>query len=382
MDTLSIPIPRALCLFAFAAGSLWAQAPASSQAKTEAAYLLRLERVRNRQGVCVLLRGDGQYHLERHTPDKVRVFEGTLDADETRQLVHIVSGDQLYRLEQKQITDPMLRSDDDQVILAVLRPRDNWQELLFPDPPSREPYRESLVPLLDWLERMQKRKGRELSEEEGRNNCRPFVNLEFAPRPAKKGESRTNNATAATALIAGSTPSVTAPGPQGSVAAEKAYVLRMFDSAFVKGTIEMSCTLVTPSGAYHFVKQSRDVGSSKVHSLVLDGTLNETQIASLRQLLDAPELRSPPSGPRPSELVLPLTGGPAHTAISFPRDGTIQAFEAWQSLQVVSGRSTQTVQEHGMKALLPLRQWLKVNLDESRAVATANPPNAKCLQEP
>jgi hypothetical protein len=116
MDTLTKPIPRALCLLAFSAGNLWAQAPASSQAKTEAAYLLRLERVRDRQGVCVLLRGDGQYHLERHTPEKVRVFEGHLDSDETRQLVHIASGDQLYRLEQKQITDPMLRSDDDRVI--------------------------------------------------------------------------------------------------------------------------------------------------------------------------------------------------------------------------------------------------------------------------
>src|ERR1700722_9500300 len=133
MDTFSIP--RAFCLLACAAGNLWAQAPSAPQAKTEAAYLLRLERVRNREGVCVLLRGDGQYHLERHTADKVRVFEGDLESGELHRLVRIVSGDQLFLLEQKQITDPMLRSDDDQVRLAVLRPLDEWQDLVFADSP-------------------------------------------------------------------------------------------------------------------------------------------------------------------------------------------------------------------------------------------------------
>ena len=125
----------------------------------------------------------------------------------------------------------------------------------------------------------------------------------------------------ATAPIGGTTPSVTAPGPQGVVAGGKAYVLRMFDSVFVKGTIEMSCTLVTPSGAYHLVKQSRDYGSQKVRSQVLNGTFDETQVAALRQLLDAPELRNPPSGPRPSELAIPLTPGPTQTFVSFsPRE--------------------------------------------------------------
>jgi hypothetical protein len=188
----------------------------------------------------------------------------------------------------------MLKVDDDEVILAVLRPQEIWQQLFSPDSQSRDPYQESLVPLLNWLDRLQKRKGRELSEEEGRNNCRPFVNLEFASRPAKKGEPREHCERGDRSYRGNYPHSVTAPGPQGVVAGGKAYVLRMFDSAFVKGTIEMSCTLVTASGAYHFVKQSRDYGSQKVRSQVLNGTFDETQIAALRQLLDAPELRNPP----------------------------------------------------------------------------------------
>ncbi len=278
MKTPSIRIPRALILLVLAVGSLWAPEPSLAETGTEAAYLLRLERVRQRQGVCVLLRGDGQYHLEHHTPDKIRVFEGTIDPEETRQLVHIVSGDQLYLLQQKQIADPMLRAGTDEVILSVLRPQYAWQELMFPDPPSREPYRESLVPLLDWLERLEKRKGRELSEDEGRNNCQPLANLELKVRPAKKGEPRTNNANAPTAPIAGTTSGAAGAAPQEAATAGAAYVLRMVDSVFERGTTEMSCTLVTPSGAYHFVKQSRTPAREKCAARFLMASLTKRRL--------------------------------------------------------------------------------------------------------
>jgi len=74
---------------------------------------LRLERARYLQSVCVLMNAEGQYHLERHTPQKVRVFEGSLRADELRGVVHILSGDLLFKLEQKQVPDLMLKADDE-----------------------------------------------------------------------------------------------------------------------------------------------------------------------------------------------------------------------------------------------------------------------------
>src|SRR6266566_2061826 len=87
-----------------------AQAQASTHATEIGAstYLLRLERANYLQSVCVLLRGNGQYHLERHNPQKIRIFEGSLHADELQNIVHIVSGDRLFNLEQKQIPDLML----------------------------------------------------------------------------------------------------------------------------------------------------------------------------------------------------------------------------------------------------------------------------------
>ncbi len=75
------------------------RAQAQSNAPTETAYLLRMERASYQQTVCVLLNGNGQYHVERHTLQKVRVFEGSLNAAELRDIIHIVSGDRLFNLE-------------------------------------------------------------------------------------------------------------------------------------------------------------------------------------------------------------------------------------------------------------------------------------------
>jgi hypothetical protein len=72
----------------------------ASHRKWRIHYLLRLERARYFQSVCVLLRGNGQYHLERHNPQKIRIFEGSLQDGELRNIVHIVSGDRLFNLEE------------------------------------------------------------------------------------------------------------------------------------------------------------------------------------------------------------------------------------------------------------------------------------------
>jgi hypothetical protein len=192
MNTRTSRIPGAFFLLTFCAGSLWAQTPSSSQSGKEAAYLMRLERVREGQDVCVLIRGDGQYHLERHLSEKAKILEGNLDADETQQLVRIVSDDQLVLLRQDQISESMLRSKFDEVRLSVLRPQNHWQVLVFHDPISREPYRKSLDPLLSLLEKLEKRKGQELSEDSGRNSCIPPRNIDLAVRDRSLQESLPN----------------------------------------------------------------------------------------------------------------------------------------------------------------------------------------------
>jgi hypothetical protein len=257
-------------------------------------------------------------------------------------------------------------------MLAILRPIGSWQQLSFPDPHSREPYRESLAPLIEWLDRVQKLRAQKLSEEEGRNNCLPFAKPELSRRTEKVQEPH-----------ASASPNVSAAnnGPQlGDRTPQESfkYILRMEESGVAGGMVTMTCTLILNSGGYHFVKQSRDLGSRKVRSMVLDGILDAKQISLLQQILRDPVLQKSRSGPPTSEVYIP-TDWPAVASIWMPHDGTVQKFQAWRSLQVVAGWPTKDVEDHGMKPLVPLQQWLKINLNESKAAPAPSPQNAKCM---
>jgi len=296
------------CFFTVTTVSLRAQLITSSQPTNDAAYLMRLERVRRGLDLCVMVRGNGEYHLERHTSDKARIFEGNLNADETRQLIRIVSADQLYDLEQTQISDPMLRSEFDQVFLSVLRPIDSWQKLSFPDPQSREPYRESLVPLLDWLDKLQKHNASELPEVTGRNNCLPPRDLELRQRVQIGQNPPALSPGHGTAQATPHLPQLGTRSAQDPATTRQPYILKIQEGRFGWKKTTLSCAIISASGKYHLVKQTEDSGSSKVRSAVLDGTLDEKQIAALRQILDAPELRSASSEKPPPVFTSPLEG--------------------------------------------------------------------------
>ena len=343
---------------------------------------MRLERVRRGLDLCVMVRGNGEYHLERHTSDKARIFEGNLNADETRQLIRIVSADQLYDLEQTQISDPMLRSEFDQVFLSVLRPIDSWQKLSFPDPQSREPYRESLVPLLDWLDKLQKHNASELPEVTGRNNCLPPRDLELRQRVQIGQNPPALSPGHGTAQATPHLPQLGTRSAQDPATTRQPYILKIQEGRFGWKKTTLSCAIISASGKYHLVKQTEDSGSSKVRSAVLDGTLDEKQIAALRQILDAPELRSASSEKPPPVFTSPLEGESIHIALSFSREGTVYKSEGWRALHVEGRTITSTMEEHGMKSLISLQEWLKANVDESKASIITNPPNGRCAQEP
>ena len=339
-----------------------AHAQGSAQATETGAstYLLRLERAHYLQSVCVLLRGNGQYHLERHNPQKIRIFEGSLHDDELRNVVHIVSGDRLFNLEQKQIPDLMLKADNDQVILEVHRPG-SWQQLIFPDSASRQPFRDAMDPLLKWLDAVNKRKVPELSEEAGRNNCLPSSKLGFSQRKPDPPEQP-----------------VTSPLPVASVplTRQETYALQMFDNRVVNYRTEATCLLVSPSGAYHLVKQSKSY-SNGLTSAVLDGTLTPMGLASLRAVLDAPDLMNHPEEKLGHEVI--LTSDSYFTRLNIPRGGKIQQIAAWKSYRIINQTLSRSVEDHGTKLLASLREWLKANVNEKSAIPTSNPPNPRCI---
>jgi hypothetical protein len=368
------PIWRVLGL-ALLVSTGWAQSQTAQPSGGEPSYLMRIERVRAGLDLCVLLRGDGQYHLERHLPEKSKVFEGNLGAAELHQVIRIVSDDQLFLLQQNQISDQMLGSKFDNVRLAVLRPRNRWQALAFPDPISREPYRKSLDPLLNWLEKLEKLKGRELPEDSGRTNCSVPQDLDLTLRT--RGSSDPASPVAAlNDPPKGSAPQLKARGAQDTLEAvpqlktrpaqnpesakniattvvnipqasakKKQYLVRIVESFLYPRVEKATCSIIASSGQYHAVTQSHDPGSSKVHSAVLDGHLKEEELTALAKILDDPELSRVSTHESPDSSFVPqISRSGISISISFMREGTTYDYEISRSFQSI-GRSTDKAQE-------------------------------------
>lgn len=143
---------------------------------------MRLVRVRTTENLCVLVRGDGQYHLERDTAQKTEIFEGSLAPVELEHLHHLLAADELFDLTQEKIAKSAEADRDLQLILSVHR-AGYWQNLTFPVASSWETYHESVAPLVQWLEDMRRAKNRIKShEEQARNNCLPPPKLELKVR--------------------------------------------------------------------------------------------------------------------------------------------------------------------------------------------------------
>jgi hypothetical protein len=343
---------------------MFAKAQSKSQSPDPApSYLLRMERAAYLESVCVLLNADGRYHLERHQPRKVRVFEGTLREDELRDVIRIVSGKPLFGAEQKDVPELMLKSDDDRVTLAIHR-LGAWQQLIFPDSSSREPFREAMVPLLKWFDSINKRKVPEISEEAGRNNCLPPSKTEFSQRNSTPPATDANQPQSAQAA-----PASNAPRPPEN------YILHMYESRLFNYEPEVACLLVASSGSYHLVKQTK-TPKKGLSNAVLDGTLTPPQLASLRSLLDAPELVNRPEEEEKGELI--MASNSSYTRLKIPRNGKIQKIATWKSYRIVNQILSQTPEDHGTSLLVPLREWLKSNVNENSATPTAIPPNPRC----
>ena len=174
MSTRLILIQLLALVLAPAARAQSSEAPAPS-------YLLRLVHVRSYENVCVLVRGDGQYHLERDTAQKTEIFEGTLAPPDFERVQRLLAADELFELTEDKIARPAAGRDL-QLILSVHRPG-YWQNLTFPAANSWEALHESVVPLVQWLEEMRKAKSHvRLREEQARNNCLPPPKLELKVR--------------------------------------------------------------------------------------------------------------------------------------------------------------------------------------------------------
>ena len=328
---------------------------------TAVPYLLRMERLRSDQDVCVLVQRDGQYHLERLHPYGIRVFEGKLPNGALASLESLLMKDRLLRLQQSDIDIPLITGDLDNLFVSVLH-RDHWQNLEFSSAESRKPYEEFLNPLLKWLDDLQKEKAKELTEESGRNNCLPPKEIQLQTRSGEKISSMHTEASAV----------------------RHAYILRTLTRRFDSSRIENSCVIIRDTGVYH-VRRSQQLARKETKTTVLDGTFSAEAINSLRVLIDTDQVRKWPTENPPLARLQAATV----TNLSIPREDRVQQITVWRyvftpathNLGSLRSSDLPGIDDHGTGLIRPLDEWMKRNLPLEKEIPTSNPANPQCLPE-
>ena len=307
------------------------------------AYLLRLERTRANDNACVLVRGDGQYHFERSTSEQTTILEGVVPGADLHQLLHWVGDDEFVDLTQDKIVAPIFIGPKDEFLLSVNRP-EGWQNLIFPAPPTWQRYTRSVVPLARWLDRARKAKRPiRLREEKGRDYCTP-------PH----------------------TPELTTRSRQALVP----FVFIARTTSFKGKDGEETCAVVYPDGRYHRETKSQQSGSNQIATAVFEGLVKAERLQALRDVLAGPDIHNRLETNRPRWML--QTDGEI-TTLTLPQEGKTRTILFWKYEPVFDLRGVWRVDESGMEALEPLRQWLTSNVDVPSTVPLAKAGLTDCV---
>jgi hypothetical protein len=145
-------------------------------------YLLRVQRTTPGNTVCVLLRQDGQFHLERSHKDRTEVLEGSLPRSQLLKVRRMLDSDDIPRLSHDQSGSPKTTRVSQILQISIFR-ADNWQNLIFMDENGSQSVPRSLSPLLNWLGSLHKQPHQELDADKGKNNCQSPNKIELTKRP-------------------------------------------------------------------------------------------------------------------------------------------------------------------------------------------------------
>jgi hypothetical protein len=270
----------------------------SAQSDSDLApYLLRLEHGDAYSSTCVLLKKSGEYHLEIGDVENTRVIEGSLKADDLQPLMTRLRA-VLDAVSQKRIEEPLIAHRE---LLKLDFPRNGrWFEVSFLSAESQQPYRESLQPIIHWLNDLHKLPHKELTEYAGKNNCLVPTKIVLKKRSEK-------------APVAAAVPNpVTPPSPslptaQPAKPEPPGAILRVSQMGMKSGVAEQRCTLVVANGAYRTELRTQKTSSNKVHTKIDGGMLTPPELSELQQILDAPALADIRHR-KTSRLALPMSG--------------------------------------------------------------------------
>ncbi|HWX94126.1 MAG TPA: hypothetical protein VNY29_15985 [Terriglobales bacterium] len=307
------------------------------------AYLVRLERMHVEENACVLVRSDGRYHYERSAHDQTVIFEGTIAQPDLERLRQWAGENELVALTQDKIVEPVFAGPKDQLLLSVDRP-EHWQNLSFPAPPTWQRYTRSVVPLAQWLNQVKKVKYRvKLREEQGRNYCTPPHEPELMIRSHQ----------------------TVVP-----------FVLLSRTTSFKGKDGEEQCAVVYPDGRYHRETKSQRSGSTDVATAVYEGSFEPDRMQALRDILGRPEIQNRPEMYPPHRTL--QTGGEV-TSLTLSVHGKTRTLLFWKYDPVFDLKGKWRVAESGVKALEPLRQWLRLNVDAPDGSPLENARLSDCV---
>ncbi len=145
-------------------------------------YLVRVQRKTPRNAICVLLRQDGQFHMETTSRDRTKVLEGSLRSAELLKVHRMLDSSAIRGLSQDKPV-PTGTTRVSQIVQISIFRTDHWQNLVFIDENGSQSVPRSLEPLLNWLGSLEMQPHRQLSEDESKNNCQSPKTIELKRRP-------------------------------------------------------------------------------------------------------------------------------------------------------------------------------------------------------
>jgi hypothetical protein len=262
-------------------------------------YLLRLDHYPLEEHTCALLQNSGAFHLEIDHGDDVKVFEGTIDAGQLRNIQRDANTEELDRLSQQQIEEPIIRTRHDRLQVTVFR-GDGWQDLYFQSADSQQLFKQSLQPLVHWLDNLHKVPHRELSEDAGKNNCLPPKVIALQ----RRGEvtlAEKNPSQITMQVFSSSTPAHSSLLQAAAVEpAPVPTLLHLFSQEIKSGIARERCLLIAENGKFRLENRIQKTGK-RVSTETTLGQMGTQDIQQLRQILDDPRLaklkhREPPGG--------------------------------------------------------------------------------------
>ena len=145
-------------------------------------YLLRVQRTTRGAAICVLLRDDGQFHLEETHGDRTSVFEGALPSAKLLKVQRMLDDDGVPQLSQENSASPATTHVSEILQISIFR-TDHWQNLVFINQNGNLTVPRSLEPLTIWLDSLHKQPHQQFNEDESKNNCQSPKKIELKKRP-------------------------------------------------------------------------------------------------------------------------------------------------------------------------------------------------------